>query len=249
MSTSPTVRPSQVGIAALITRQGYEGTGTLTTLIVSDLRVHPARLAILLAWPKHLEHFTFGNTYSNHGHWELSMFESLLAPHRFSLKSITIGSSPIGRGRINVTGFPELTSLELSHWGWHCSPEQAILTILAPKLKEFTWNFDSYDSHIKSWYHFAQPQVDWVLTFAKLASAQRSALKEFVIRFQQDEWAAPHSREEYEAVRYPWDRMDQLALALEPLGIILSYTPAPSHTRMKVEKRIEEMESREKARY
>jgi hypothetical protein len=84
------------------------------------------------------------------------------------------------------------------------------------------------------------------MSFAKIASVQKSALKEIVICFQPDEWFAPSSREEYEAVGYPWDRMDQLALALKPLGISLSCTPDPPLTKVEVEKKIEEEEKRKK---
>jgi hypothetical protein len=246
MSLSPTVRPSRIGTSALTTRQGYERTGSITTLILSDFTLSPSDLAILLAWSETLEHFTFKRIYSNDAHWELSMFETLLAPHRSVLKSVSIGCLTSSAGPIKVTTFPELNAIELSRWGWYCSPEHAVSTLLAPKLEKFTWDFGIYDQHSESWNDFRQYQVDWLLSFANLASVQKSALKEIVIHFQPDEWSAPRSREDFEAVGYPWDRMVQLALTLKPLGIALSYTPGPSHTRMEVEKTIEEMEAREK---
>jgi hypothetical protein len=77
------MRPSRIGTAALTTRLGYERTGSITTLILSDFMLSPSDLAILLAWPENLEHFTFERIYSNRAHWDLSIFESLLAnlPH------------------------------------------------------------------------------------------------------------------------------------------------------------------------
>jgi hypothetical protein len=76
----------------------------------------PSDLAILLAWPKSLEHFTFRRIHSNRAHWQLSSFESLLAPHRSVLKSISIGSLTGGADSIDVSAFPELNTLELSRW-------------------------------------------------------------------------------------------------------------------------------------
>jgi hypothetical protein len=238
------MRPSRTGTPALNTPQGYERTGSLTSLILSDFELRPSDLAILLAWPKTLEHFTFENPDSSCTRWELSMVESLLAPHRSTLKSICIGPLTGDAGCINVTAFPELKALELSRLQWECSPEQACSTILAPKLENFTWNFEMYDRDSEQWANFDQPEVDWLLSFAKLASTQKSALKEIVIRYDGDQPSTPSSREVYEATEYPWDHMEQLKLMLKPLGIAFSCVPDLLYAKMDVERRLEEVEKR-----
>jgi hypothetical protein len=206
----------------------------------------PAALAHLLAWPKLIQHFTFRRIHFNRAHWDLDIMQSLLSPYKSTLKTIAIGSlSGRAAGSINVSSFHELITLNLSRWQLDCTPEIACATLLAPKLHTFVWDFGIYDQHSEGWGHFAQPQADWILKFAQLAAARKSTLRIIEILFTPDQWSAPSTREQYEAVGYPWDRMDDLKISMKPLRIELKYSPGPSHTKEEVEKRIEEIEAEE----
>ncbi|KAF2663894.1 hypothetical protein BT63DRAFT_430143 [Microthyrium microscopicum] len=193
-------------------RQKHERTGCLTTLILYSFKATPSELAILLAWPKILEHFTFEQLHTTDPipydvNWKLLMFEILLAPHRSTLQSISIGSTgaaslPVVGDAIDFSRSPELQKLGLSHRGWLCSPEQSNSTILTSKLYSFAWNFGGCDERSASWAEFGQVQADWLFSFAKLAYDQKSDPREIMIRFQLDHWSIPQSREKYEALGY-----------------------------------------------
>jgi hypothetical protein len=186
----------------------------------------PGALAHLLAWTKNLEHFTFSRIHWNRAHWDLGTFESLLAPYRSSLKSVSINSlTSGGQKTIDVSSFTELYTLTLSHWQLECTPELASSMLLAPKLHTFIWDFGAYDQHSESWSDFGQVQVDWILKFAELAAAKKSMLKTIEIMFIPHPGSAPSTREEHEAVGNPWDRMAALVPAMRLLGIKLRYRP------------------------
>jgi hypothetical protein len=201
----------------------------------------PSSLAHLLAWPKKLEDFSFGRIVWNPEHWDLETFEQLLEPYRSSLKNISIGHLPTGGQKtINFTSFNELSTLTLTRTQLDCTPEVANATLLAPKLHTFTLDFGRYDTRSEEWANFGQEQVEWLLKFAELAAAQKSALKTIAIVFNPDEWSAPSSREGFEAVGYPWDRMDDLRVKMRPLGIDFKYSPMPIYTKEEVKSKIEQ---------
>jgi hypothetical protein len=200
----------------------------------------PSTLAYLLVWPKKIENLSFGRILWNTEHWDLETFEQLLEPYRSSLKNISIGHLLTGGGKtINLTSFTELSTLTLTRTQLDCTPEVASSTLLAPKLHAFTLDFGHYGTRGQEWANFGQEQVEWFLKFAELAAAQKSALKTIAIVFNPAEWSAPSSREGFEAVGYPWDRMDDLKAKLRPLGIDFKYSPMPTYTKEEVKSKIE----------
>jgi hypothetical protein len=175
-----------------------------------------------LKLPRALEHFTFGKIHSNPVRWRLDMFQWLLSDHQTTLKSIEIGSLGLGHTPINFLEFPKLEILNLSHWVYRETPEIAAATILAPRLHTFIWDFRIIDQHSESWTDFGEEQKEWLLRFAELAIARKSALRKIKIVFFPDEFG-PKTREELAVCITPWDLMDEVKDKIRPLGIELEY--------------------------
>ena len=125
------------------------------------------------------------------------------------------------------------------------SPKEAALMFLAPKLRKFTLDFGIYDQHSESWSDFGVTEEQWILDFSELASSRGSALREFWIQFQPDEWSSPYTREVYEAVGYPWDKMDAMKGTMSARGITLEYYPSPIFSKAEIEQRFNQMEEQD----
>jgi hypothetical protein len=195
----------------------------ISELIISDFGDTPEALQSLLNLPKALQHFEFGKVHSTPSTWwNLGHFQRLLHGHRESLRSIEIGA--LGREMININllDFTKLETLNLSRWVFDFTPEIACATLLAPKLRTFIWDFTIEDQHSESWTSFGQEQRDWITTFAKLAVAQKSALRQIKIVFNPDEGSGPRTRDQLKDHPWPWDFMDQARDAMYP-DVKLSY--------------------------
>jgi hypothetical protein len=203
--------------------QDLERTSNITSLIINDFGEKPEALQNLLKLPRALEHFAFVKIHSNPVRWRLDMFQWLLADHQTTLKSIEIGSLGLGYTPINFLEFPKLEILNLSHWVYKESPEVAAASILAPSLHTFIWDFRVNDQHSESWTDFGEEQKEWLLGFAELAIARKSALRKIQIVFCPDESDGPTTREELAICVTPWDLMDEARDKIEPLGIELMY--------------------------
>ena len=224
----------------LIFYKDHEGKARFKNLVISDYSDTPAALESLLAWPEILEHFVFERIYYTEHHWSFGTFESILKRHQSTLKTLCIGQL-FGRTTcINVTPFSNLEELNLSRWALDCTPDIAVSMLLGPKLKTFIWDFGIYDQHSESWSDFSQREQEWILEFARLTAARKSALKKIKIRFEPDEWSTPNTPGSYESVGFPWDRMDAVDVLIRPLGMILEYFPPPALSKFEVEQRIKE---------
>ena len=100
----------------------------------------------------------------------------------------------------------------------------AATTLLAPRLHTFIWNFISSDGHSESWDDFGVGQKEWLLKFAEIAAARKSALRKIEIAFRPDEWTGPTTREQLAAlVSSPWDLMADARAKIKLLGIELEW--------------------------
>jgi hypothetical protein len=203
--------------------QDIERTSNIISLIINDFGEKPEALQNLLKLPRALEHFTFGKIHSNPVRWRLDMFQWLLADHQTTLRNIEIGSLGLGYTPINFLEFPNLEILNLSHWVYKETPEVAAASILAPRLHTFIWDFRIIDQHSESWTDFGEEQKKWLLRFAELAIARKSALRKIKIMFYPDEFDGPRTREELAICVTPWDLMDEVKDKIKPLGIELEY--------------------------
>jgi hypothetical protein len=143
---------------------------------------------------------------------------------------------------IDLSSYISLEEFWVSKYGFAASPEEAASVFLAPKLRKFTWDFGIRDQHSESWSHFGIAEEKWIMDFAELASSRGSALREFWIQFEPDAWSSPDTREAYEAVGYPWDRMDAMKDPLSARGITLEYYPSPIFSKADMEKKFSQME-------
>lgn len=191
-------------------------------------------------WTKTLEHFTFNSLQfeQNQFPWRLSTFRFILLPHRSTLKSICIGALPACKSdRLNFSDFIELETLKLSAWGLDLDTDAQIPGVLAPKLKQFTINFNSNDSTFLSktrFHHYTPRADDWLRSLGYLAAERRVPLREICIQFEPASWIRPLSTD-----KYPWDRMDVLRTNLLGLGIDLKYS-RPTLTREEFARLIEQ---------
>lgn len=76
----------------------------------------------------------------------------------------------------------------------------AAATLLAPRLHTFIWDFTIIDQHSESWTDIGDGQKEWLLKFAEIAAARKSALRKIEIVFCPDEWSGPRTREELAAL-------------------------------------------------
>jgi hypothetical protein len=173
--------------------------------------------------PRALEHFTFGKIHSNPVRWRLEMFQSLLAPHQATLKSIEIGTLGLGYTPMNFLSFPKLEVLNLSQWVYRETPEVATASLLAPKLHTFIWNFTIIEPHSEPWTDIGEEQKKWLLKFAELAKESKSGLRKIRIVFHPDEHGGPRTREELAVCVTPWDLMDEARDKIRTWGIELDY--------------------------
>ena len=178
--------------------------------------------------------------------WDLSIFQSLLAPYQTSLKTLAIGGWCCVKEQslVDLSSFLSLEEFWVSKHGFAASPKEAALMLLAPKLRKFTLDFGIYDQHSESWSDFGIAEEKWILDFAELASSHGSALREFWIQFQPDKRSTPDTREAYEAVGYPWDRMDAMKGPMSAKGITLEYYP-PIFSKGDMETRFNQMEEQD----
>jgi len=216
------VHPSS-GDDVLTPSQDAERSSNITHLVVSDFGEKPEALQKLLKLPKALEHFVFEKIHACPVPWRLDMFQWLLADHKYTLKSLEIGSLTSGYTSISLLDFPNLETLNLSHWAYRESPEVSAASLLAPRLHTFIWDFRILDQHSESWSDFGNEQKEWLLRFAELAAEKRSALRKIEILFCPDEYSSPQTREELAVCVSPWDLMDEAKDKIKPLGIELEY--------------------------
>jgi hypothetical protein len=171
--------------------QEIERTSAITTLTIHNFSTMPSALQNLLLLPKALFHFAFGKIGYSLVPWSLNQFQYLLAPHQDTLKSIEIGRLGSGYTPISFLQFSRLEILQLSHWEYRASPEEAAASLLAPRLHTFIWDFRIIDQHTKSWSDFSTPQQEWILRFAELAKERKSKLSKIEIVFHPHVYQGP----------------------------------------------------------
>ncbi|KAF8864566.1 hypothetical protein BDZ45DRAFT_15160 [Acephala macrosclerotiorum] len=224
-------------------RSELERSSILTSLDLDEFGETPETLRNFLKLPKALEHFRFGGGYSDQASWDLSLFQGLLHDHRTSLKSIKIGALGREKKDINLLDFPNLETLKLSRFVFNLTPEAVCATLLGPKLHTFIWDFTVLDQSSESWTDFGQKQRDWILKFAELAIAQKSALQKIEIVFTPDQWSSPETRQQLRDWGWPWDLMDEVRDAIKP-DIELTYNKC--WEKQDILGRIEEKERKER---
>lgn len=213
--------------------QGVARTSTITEISLKDFGETPKALENLFQLPAALRHFSFYPSIDRHDPtlWTLDAIQDLLPDHRASLKSIEIGAlssddSPVAFGTFSVRSFPQLEKLTLSRWNIDESvtAEAACAALLAPNLQHFIWDFTMPNGD--SWDAFGREQRDWILKFARLAIAQKSALRNIEIIFTPiaDSSEVGPTQAMWEQMKdfWPWDLMDEVMEAVSP-DIKVSY--------------------------
>ncbi|CAO2654477.1 Nn.00g112100.m01.CDS01 [Neocucurbitaria sp. VM-36] len=215
-------------------------TASFTSLTLSDYEESPQATALLLSWPKNLEHFNFGSFYNNRYTMDYAMFTWWLSIHCETLKSVAIGylSWHSSFRVFDATRFPNLEILKLSPHAMAVDLEfrDSARKILGPKVRTFGWDFSMNDQHSEGWTAFGEREDLWIRELAKAAKAQKAALVEIEITFTPDHWTL---KREW---GYPWDRMIRVRDDIAALnGISLSWNK-PTLTR---EGWLEELERQE----
>lgn len=149
------------------------------------------------------------------------MISSIIAPHKTTLRSITVGSlhekSLVG---FDLTGFENLTHISLSTWATGSTTGDET-NLLAPRLTTFRWVFTVEDQHSESLFCFGEAQEHWLRSFIAAAIAWKLPLENIYIQYAPEGYYLPQDR----PVMYPWDRMKNIATDIQDEGINLSWTP------------------------
>lgn len=209
-------------------------TASFTRLRLYDYGEDSKMTTQLLNWPKELRHVEFGSYYNNGNYMDLSMFGTMLSPHKHTLEVLKMGYlSRTGDDEkiIDVSEFSALTELELSRWSFANAnlrfSDDVGHQLLAPRLAKFTWSFSIYDQHSETITDMGDKEEEWLRQFATFAAKQKSVLKSIYIEYR------PPSVSRYADIRalvYPWGRLDRLKTDIEKYGIILGYNE-PSTTK------------------
>ncbi|KAH6609167.1 hypothetical protein Trco_002513 [Trichoderma cornu-damae] len=198
-----------------------EGTSPITSLIIRGFRDSPGILRHLVAWPAKLEHFSFTECDDEASRvWGLPIIACIIAPHRATLRSITVSSLPEkGLADFDLTGFENLKHLSLSSWvtGFAEGDET---NLLAPRLTSFRWVFTLEQQHSESLLDFGEVQEHWLRRFIAEAIARGLPLRDIDIRYAPDRFYLPTDLPEI----YPWDRMESIERDFQDKGIKLSWT-------------------------
>jgi len=203
----------------------------LTSLHIHGCQSDPSTIRRLLLLPKNLEHFSFRLGWNDENvAATLPLLFSHLSPHRKALRSIEIGclfnDRPTGLDGFSLAGFESLETLELpkNSTGSQDGYEKIAA---APRLKTFSWNFQSDDSFMGLCLdHFRQAEEDWIRGLAAAAARRKSPLENIHVIFEPDNWGVPPEV-------WPWDRMDNIAKDFRDAGITVTYTE-PNVTKSQI---------------
>jgi hypothetical protein len=156
--------------------------------------------------------------------WAFGSFETILANHKDSLKTIRLGRlGPTYEGTFDISGFTKLETLQVSAYSISPSAELAASTLLDTNLQTLVLDYTiTRDERTEGFENFQEEQALWVLTFAEIALAKSSSLVNIKIQFNPDVLAFRNNWRITD-VQYPWDMMDEVSDAIGPLGICLSY--------------------------
>ncbi len=164
----------------------------------------------------------------------------MLAIHRGSLKTLRLGFLGYGgQGFINLSNFPSVEVLHLSAYCVTCSPEVACSNFLAARLRSFTLDYGVYDQHPESWTAFGPTNAQWLHKFADLAILRKSSLRRITVLFNP---GISYLSADLQALRYPWDLMDEIRDAIKPNGIDLSYSE-PCVSKQEFQRLLEKAEA------
>lgn len=209
-------------------------TACFTRLRLYDYDEDSRATSQLLNWPRELRHMEMGSYYNNGNYMDLSMFGTMLSPHKHTLEVLKMGYlSRTGDDEriIDISEFSALTELELSRWSFANTSLQFSDDVghklLAPRLAKFIWSFSIYDQHSETITDMGDREEDWLRHFANFAARQKSALKSIYVEYR------PPRVSRYEDIRafvYPWDRLDRVKKDIEKYGIMLGYNE-PSTTK------------------
>ncbi|SPO06417.1 uncharacterized protein DNG_09107 [Cephalotrichum gorgonifer] len=206
-------------------------SSSIKTLELSIFTGSAEDLHRFLAWPIRLEFFTLGNLF-RHRHnpcLSLSVVASALAPHKSTLRHLSIGYLPIkGLEDFDLTGFENLEELTLSSWTTRSDFFMNGERLLAPRLRKFTWNFPVEEERGYGPLHeFKEPQAAWLRLFARAAVGAGLPLSLIYVDFYGVDncgWS-----DNLPAI-YPWDHIDRVADEVKGAGIEVVY-PKPILTR------------------
>ncbi|PYI12345.1 hypothetical protein BO78DRAFT_392198 [Aspergillus sclerotiicarbonarius CBS 121057] len=184
----------------------------------------PEVMAQLLQWPKALSsfHLTGFNARDVSVEYSFAMFETWLAKHETTLRTLTFCGLPgdnADERAFNVSAFPHLECLRLSRWDmgtklWLSDSDADKL--LGPSLKTFTWDFRRLTDQQGSWRDFGEEEENWLRGFARAAVERKAALKSIRIAFSLFDSGQG-------TVGYPWGRMARVRDEFEPYGLIVTW--------------------------
>lgn len=206
------------------------GTASFTELNLSNFVQTLETLEALTRWPVNLEGFSFRlpSEYPYAGEHSLSTYtlgklQPILAAQKATLTHVRIRELySMGLEEFNVTDFPKLRSLSLSH-GLTGTDTTYVGNLVAPNLREFHWDMTLEDQQLgETLGNFAQPEEDWLRALSAAAIDRKSALHHIRIQFSPEAFIYSHERKTIHD-KYPWDRMDQIGREVQPHGITISY--------------------------
>ena len=160
---------------------GLNGMCAVTSLHIDRPFCGPDELALILAWPRALEHFRFeeffdfDQGYEEWSAFSLRFFSTALRPHRVSLKTLRLSYIYTNdkQHSLEVADFSNLGMLHLSLENFsYASPERTASALLAPKLHTVVFDASPTDSQLGTFDVLDQSIGQWFVRFAECAQAQ-----------------------------------------------------------------------------
>ena len=187
----------------------------------------PAITAILLTWPKALEHLSIYSLNSARYWHDKHDMQRILNVQRSSLRNIQIGRYGGRTPDNSVPDFSLFMSLEKLAMSIYNllreTPNSAALKMTAPKLRHIVGDFCTEDQHPASPDAFGEAETKWLEDLAshKRKGEKLSALVNFEIQYH------PSGPDYYgeEDVPWPWNRFSEVEAAISDAGVQLLWSP------------------------
>ncbi|KAH8882180.1 hypothetical protein GQ53DRAFT_462882 [Thozetella sp. PMI_491] len=226
--------------------QRVAGTGTFTDLKLGAFFSTPDALGEMLKWPARLESLTFRFAHRTHHmgmaafmNWGLDTLHPILFRHKETLRYLRI--SHLTRGGLDYFNLTEFTGLE------HLTLSLALTgtahihlaNLAAPRLKSFCWDMTLEDQGCsEDLGDFQQREEDWIRALVDMFAERCVPCRHIKIVFTPHPLLYFQSWADVEDLRFPWDRMDDIARDLRPRGIALAYN-RPNVTRREFDRILE----------
>jgi hypothetical protein len=149
-----------------------------------------------LEWFDALESFWFYDLhYDRTSLWKLNTFNSILYPHRGTLKKIVIDALESGNMKFSgmvdrqYLDLSEFTSLEILHLPVNsiaCTPVTTCAKMLGPHLHTMILDFGTHLTFTHDWKSFTDDHAIWLETLGQLIHSTKPVLRTFQLYFAPD---------------------------------------------------------------